>query len=1281
MGTNNISELENKLKLTLQRLEYPKTQTALEIFSRQKNSYVMDDHGNVLMLNLSSNDIQDIIFLSEFPSITNLILDNNKINDITSLEKLRNLLVLSLERNELSDISILARLQSIEYLDLSYNNIPNFPTIKKSSLRTLILAYNRIKDFDGFSSLKNLRALDLQANNLENIDMLEFLTNIEHLNFSQNSISDIRSLSQLYQLKSIDFSQNNILDISPIKYLANLKSILFGDNQIFDLTPIYFLLKNDPAIDYNFFDNPLVYPPFDIYLRGHLFDWFDLMNENTNEIIKRCIDEQWTVLDLGNCGITDISILEKIYDCQYVEELILSNEWAESAGEDWVKMYSKNKGNFKNNLFEIPNDIGKLKNLRKLIIGGDWNNQNSKTNRWRIKDISFIKTLKNIEVINASNNQIEVVKIPRTLSNLTELYLNNNKIKHVENVTQLQKLRVLNISNNNLSSLAFLKMSVSLEILDLHSNDLLSIDDLLPLSSTATKINVFNNPFTYNEQWKLAKYENHIGIIKNYLSLKDVGQYDYKLPVKVLFLGNHQAGKSTLLDYLTTNRRGRKIIPTSDSTHIVRIQTFPKKRSNNTLPEVIYFDFGGQDYYHGIYKAFLTNDAINVVLWNKNSNENQIRTDTNNLLTRDFKLDYWLFQLKYYYNDISKKNRNVIIDVTDGKKQREDVVFLCQTYADSFEKESFNQEIDYINILNEFYISLDEKQVKENNILRINLDYLENTLKYSIDEKREQPRYTVKRPIWFGTFLTFILNYKSYKSLLVTDLRKEYGRVPNVGETEENILEFLKVDLDQLHRQGIVLYYKDNVELNNVVWLNPGAVINFIHDKILSRKLLKNGIVRSDAFAKSVRDLNLLQLLKLQNVIFEDLNYSRYIIPSFLPLSHDKSTRDEYSLLTFGLNNPSYTLKFLKFIPFGIVNQLICNFGNERDSKYFWRDQLIFTLNGSTKILIKLDFSNLEIKVYFNFEKVTNYVRKLTQKYIFNCLIAIYHDLPILTIEEYLKECTIISVDETAILGRSSKVVNFIDSIDNLPDDLYISVDDISFVKASEISSSDLRILSYYLNKTTEDTALDDDLEKQVRSINFSLHKEIPNYIFQNFTHKILNKMKKIFISYSRKDVEFKNELKKHLNILKTFDIADNWSCEEITIGKWDAQIQKELEESDLIIYMLSANFFSSKYILEQEVQKGMDLINVNPNKNILCVVVSNFTGLDKLKNGSTDSSPLRDSLLKLTEYQYLPYGNVKNNVTNQDEEKIIPLKDYARIYNIETALEQITSKILEVVR
>jgi hypothetical protein len=42
-----------------------------------------------------------------------------------------------------------------------------------------------------------------------------------------------------------------------------------------------------------------------------------------------------------------------------------------------------------------------------------------------------------------------------------------------------------------------------------------------------------------------------------------------------------------------------------------------------------------------------------------------------------------------------------------------------------------------------------------------------------------------------------------------------------------------------------------------------------------------------------------------------------------------------------------------------------------------------------------------------------------------------------------------------------------------------------------------------------------------------------------------------------------------------------------INIGKWHDQIQKELEEIDFIIFMLSANFFSSNYFLENEVKRG----------------------------------------------------------------------------------------------
>jgi hypothetical protein len=180
-------------------------------------------------------------------------------------------------------------------------------------------------------------------------------------------------------------------------------------------------------------------------------------------------------------------------------------------------------------------------------------------------------------------------------------------------------------------------------------------------------------------------------------------------------------------------------------------------------------------------------------------------------------------------------------------------------------------------------------------------------------------------------------------------------------------------------------------------------------------------------------------------------------------------------------------------------------------------------------------------------------------------------------------------------------------------------------------------------------------------------------------SEKSVGIMKKIFISYSSKDIDFKNELIKHLNLLQEFNITDNWSCEKITIGNWNDQIQKELDESDVIIYMLSANFFSSSYILEKEVQNVMN--GKRDGKSILCIIVSDFIDLDKIDKYLQNwrISDKQKAILMLKDFQYLPYGKEYNSVTKQNERKIVSLKHFSNNSDIETALKQISEKVLEI--
>lgn len=1243
-----IKKLEEILGENLFERNFYEDNFNASFYETDRNTFSVDFDNQVVSLNLVSNNIKDLDFIKDFKNLIALNLSNNSITDISLLKELSELLYLSLDSNLLKSIDDSTNnLVKIKYLSLENNNIDDIAELR----------------------LSDIEYLNVRSNQLRSILGIKGLTKLKRIEAGHNYIDDVSVISKFTQLEFLDFSYNKIDDISALKNLRNIKTIHFSSNSIFDLSPIYPLIKQnienkkinkEPLFFYFFDDNPIHYPyiQFNGLTDEACFIWFENIRYRAEGIIKHCIENRTNILDLGSIGITDLDLIPELYSCTHIEELILSNEWAEFKDSEWVKKYSGNNDNAHNNIFEIPKEISKLKNLKKLIVGGSWN-YTLRREPWRIKNIDNLKTLKKLEILNVSNNQIEDISCLTKLSNLTELYVNNNKIVKFPSYQSLEKLIALNVSNNRISALDFIKNLKSIRLIDLHSNNLNDISILSELVSKEVKIIINNNPIVEQQNWKLEKYKNHSISLMNYFSKMESEELgDYILPVKVLLLGNHLTGKSTLLDYLLSPKKKKEIIHRNDSTHIIRIEKFPKLSKSNVLPEIIYFDFGGQDYYHGIYKAFLTNGAINLLLWNNKTNRNSIRREDSGKYTRDFSKKYWLYQLKYYYDQMNLRNSHI----------KEDIILLVQTYADSgdFKRESLKEDID---IMNEFNIALNQMAIKNNELYKINLDYLERTLRAIIEKERKK----IKQPIWYKDFLSYILNYKKKEAISIHDLLNEYKRGRLDSEKQDDILNYLRDDLDQLNSQGLILYYKHISELKDIVWLNPVLLTKYIHEKILKKEILKNGIIEKNELKKIIgNDEKLLELLTIQQVIFYDSSHERYFVPSFLKLSDASNSKNEYDILTFGLGNPTYVLKFENFIPFGIVNQLICHFGNNPDSKFFWRDQLIFTFREITKCLIKLDFSNLIIEVYFQFLTKEIRIQMLMKKYIFNCLIAIYNDIPLLEFNDFKNE------EERGIsISRDLDTDRFMTIIDELPDDLYLSIDNEWFVRGGDIfkNENDKLISSY-----KKEIIKEENTEECIIDLNFELRKNIPIYNFKNFTNKKLNKMKKIFISYSRKDVDYKDELKKHLNILKTFEIADTWSCEEITIGKWDSQIQKELMESDLIIYMLSINFFSSKYILEKEVQNALEMINAGENKEILCVIVSDFLGIDKLGNAinSQNSVGIEDSILKLNEYQYLPYGTIRNEVANNNEEIIIPLKRYQ---NIEKAYTQITEKILNLLK
>lgn len=81
----------------------------------------------------------------------------------------------------------------------------------------------------------------------------------------------------------------------------------------------------------------------------------------------------------------------------------------------------------------------------------------------------------------------------------------------------------------------------------------------------------------------------------------------------------------------------------------------------------------------------------------------------------------------------------------------------------------------------------------------------------------------------------------------------------------------------------------------------------------------------------------------------------------------------------------------------------------------------------------------------------------------------------------------------------------------------------------------------------------------------------------------------KIFLSYSHKDENYKDELDIHFAALKRSQKIKTWNDREIFAGqKWNDEIKKELSESNIILLLISADFIASNYIWEVEIKRAL---------------------------------------------------------------------------------------------
>lgn len=98
------------------------------------------------------------------------------------------------------------------------------------------------------------------------------------------------------------------------------------------------------------------------------------------------------------------------------------------------------------------------------------------------------------------------------------------------------------------------------------------------------------------------------------------------------------------------------------------------------------------------------------------------------------------------------------------------------------------------------------------------------------------------------------------------------------------------------------------------------------------------------------------------------------------------------------------------------------------------------------------------------------------------------------------------------------------------------------------------------------------------------------NQLNKTMSTNFENEHFELFIAYSHKDEDLRNELDNHLSILKWQRTISSWYDRKIGAGKeWEGQIDERLNSAEIILLLISSDFISSTYCYDVEMKRAME--------------------------------------------------------------------------------------------
>ncbi len=769
----------------------------------------------------------------------------------------------------------------------------------------------------------------------------------------------------------------------------------------------------------------------------------------------------------------------------------------------------------------------------------------------RIENIGQLTLLKTLKI---AYNKIEKIENLEGLVNLTELDLHHNRIKQLDNLDQNVKLEFLGLSSNDIDELENISHLQNLVSLYVAHNQLKNINALQGLDNLR-RIVLTNNrihslkpvlehikrglnvllEYSFRDKEEGIYLRHNLALSEPSLEVVEKGREAIlryfedadahgtrKLQfIKLILVGNSRVGKTNLSEFL---RKG-VITLKSVSTHILEIHNWNTsflKFEDATEMQVNIFDFGGQDYYHDSHQLYYTHDTAYVLLWDQLTNAYSVETEPISGTNEVF--EYENHPLEYWLESIK-------YNLTGKQKAH----FKGDDVNHSQEANLVNPVLILQNKIDLGEGRLNQKTLTETyqniwGFFSVSLAKKKRTaiINEVLSDYLNSLNLSGRQLIRFEMEIVMhhIQHEAAFSVLTLADFYKDCKEMINddsIRFNEDNASIIAQI----LNNLGILLYDK-NSGGTDLVYTNISKLNELIREIMnIAKTGNDKGIFTRKQVAKVPHSDKVLQLLTKNNSIIR-INDGAYLAPQFLPSRPDSAIEFFLNAFTYTQMRFVYKAYFQKSLLLNLFARYLTDTKVDTSDGVkrfpFWRNGIIVSEGDGVD----------QQMVYVEFLKDKD-----------------YGIVNIKTIQPFNGG------------GLEKRIENTLDELNQ-----GLTVDKQISVNGTEFFSLDF-------------------LRKQAGDRQFEFYQNGKAFGINEFKHIAgFEKLpKRLFISYSSKDAEFMKRFATHLEILKSTGIVEPWYDRMIESGtRWDDAIRTEMNNADIIIFLLSPDFIATEYIMKTEI-------------------------------------------------------------------------------------------------